>query len=494
MNYAMILYVLSSVLTFEGFFLMLPALVGAIYGETEVKAYFIVAVCCIIIGILGRLKKPKSKVFYSKEGFVSVSASWVLLSLVGALPFVITGEIPFYVDALFETISGFTTTGSSILTDVEALSHASLFWRSFTHWIGGMGVLVFIMAILPTSGGSDMHLMRAESPGPSVGKLVPKLKQTAMILYAIYMGITIVEIIALLLAGLNLFESMTLTFGTVGTGGFGILNSSIASYNVAVQIIITIFMLLCSINFTFFYLILARRAKEAFGMEEVRAFAIIVFAAILLISLNIMSSVGNFWDALRLAAFQVASIISTSGYVTTDFSLWPAFSQAILLLFMFLGACAGSTGGGFKVSRIVLLVKAVKNEIHSFIHPRSVRKVYNDKKSVSTEVVKQVLVYLAVYVLIYVLSVLVVSLDGKDMLTNISGVAATFNNIGPGLGNVVGPVGNFSNFSVLSKLVFIFDMLVGRLEIFPVLVLFSAATWKLPFRSSDKKMEKMAYQ
>lgn len=494
MNYSMIRYILSSVLTFEGFFLLLPALVAALYGETEGNAYFLVAACCIVVGLLGRLKKPKSKVLYSKEGFVSVSASWVVLSLIGALPFVMTGEISSYVDAVFETISGFTTTGSSILTDVEVLSHASLFWRSFTHWIGGMGVLVFIMAVLPTSGGSEMHLMRAESPGPSVGKLVPKIKQTALILYGIYLAFTVAEIIALLCAGLNLFEAMTLTFGTVGTGGFGILNSSIASYNVAVQIIITVFMLLCSINFVVYYLVITGKAKEVWKVDEVRVFLAIVFAAILLIAFNIKGSTAGFGDALRLSSFQVASIVSTAGYSTIDFSAWPAFSQTILFLLMFMGACAGSTGGGFKVSRLVLLLRTIRNEVHTLIHPRSVRKIYNDKKSVSQEVVRQVLVYTAAYVFLIALSILIVSLDNKDMVTNITSVVTTFNNIGPGLGNVVGPAGNFADFSNLSKIVFIFDMLIGRLEIFPVLVLFSVGTWKFPFRRNDKKMEEMTYQ
>lgn len=494
MNFPMIRYVLVSVLAFEGFFFLLPAITGVVCGEKESIVYWVLGLLCIAIGLLGRRKKPKNKMFFSKDGFVSVSLSWILISLVGAIPFVVTGEIPSYVDAVFETISGFTTTGSSILTDVEALSKTSLFWRSFTHWIGGMGVLVFVMAVLPTSGGSEMHLMRAESPGPSVGKIVPKLKQTAMILYSIYIGITIIEIVALLLAGMSLFEAMTLTFGTVGTGGFGVLNSSIASYNTAVQIIITIFMLLCSLNFMFYYLLLLRKPKEAFGIEEIRAFLVIVALAILVVAWNIRGDMASFGEALKHSAFQVSSVISTSGYATADFGTWPALSQTILFLLMFIGACAGSTGGGFKVSRVVLLVKTIKNEIYTMIHPRSVRKVYSEKKSVSTTIIKQVLVYLAVYVMLYVVSVLVVSLEGKDLVTNITSVAATFNNIGPGLGNVVGPSGNFSDFTVLSKLVFILDMLVGRLEIFPVLVLFSTATWKISFSRKKKQIDAEAYQ
>lgn len=486
MNYSMIRYILSWVLTFDGFFLLLPAIVSGIYGEGEGFAYVAVAAGSLLLGTLGRIKKPKSKVFYSKEGFVSVSLSWILLSMVGALPFTLTGEIPSYVDALFETISGFTTTGSSILSDVEALSHTALFWRSFTHWVGGMGVLVFIMAVLPTTGSSDMHLMRAESPGPTVGKLVPKVRSTAMILYGIYVGFTVIEIVALLLTGLNLFESMTLTFGTVGTGGFGLLNSSIGSYNVAVQIIITVFMLICSVNFIVYYLLLVRKPKEALLNEELRYFLIIVFGASLLITLNIQDSIGGFFKAFQTAIFQVASIISTSGFSTVDFNYWPEFSRTILFLLMLLGACAGSTGGGFKVSRLIILIKSIKSEVMAVVHPRSVRKVRSDGRVVADETVKRVLVYLAVYALIALTSVLIISLDGKDTATNITAVAATFNNIGPGLGEV-GPAGNFGSYSVLSKLVLSFDMLVGRLEIFPILVLLAPSTWKFKIHLPEKR-------
>lgn len=487
MNYSMIRYVLAWVLTFDGLFLMLPAVVSWVYQEGEGMVYLAVAAGSLFLGWLGRLKKPKSKLFYSKEGFVSVSLGWLILSLVGALPFTLTGEIPFYVDAIFETISGFTTTGSSILSDVEALSHTALFWRSFTHWVGGMGVLVFIMAILPSTGSSDVHLMRAESPGPSVGKFVPKVRGTAMILYGIYIGITAIEIIALLLAGLNLFEAMTLTFGTVGTGGFALLNSSIGSYNLAVQIIITVFMLLCSINFIVYYLLLIRKPKEALLNEELRYFLVIVFASAILITINIQDGFRNIFEAFQTSIFQVASIVSTTGYATADFNQWPEFSKTVLVLLMLMGACAGSTGGGFKVSRLIILLKSIKNEVSAIVHPRSVRKVRSDGRVVPEETVKRVLVYLAVYSIIAVLSVLVVSLDGKDMTTNITAVVATFNNIGPGL-NVVGPTSNFSSFSVLSKLILSFDMLVGRLEIFPMLVLLSPGTWKLPIRLPEKRI------
>lgn len=485
MNYSMIRYILAWVLTFEGGFLLLPAIVSGIYREGEGLVFVILAVVCLLLGIVGRIKKPKSTVFYSKEGFVSVSLSWILLSLIGALPFWMTGEIPSYTDALFETISGFTTTGASILSDVEALSYTALFWRSFTHWVGGMGVLVFIMAILPLSGSSNMHLMRAESPGPTVGKMVPKVKRTAMILYGIYLGITVVEVIALLLAGMDLFESLTLTFGTVGTGGFGILNSSIGSYSMAVQIIITIFMLICSVNFSIYFLLLVRKPKEALLNDELRYFLVIVFAAALLITLNIQGDFNSFGEAFQCAIFQVASIVSTTGYGTVDFNLWPALSQTIMVLLMLMGACAGSTGGGFKVSRLIILLKSIKNEIRAIIHPRSVQKVYSNGRVLANEIVKRVLVYLAAYVLIMILSILIVSLDGKDMTTNVTAVIATFNNIGPGL-NEVGSTGNFGGFSALSKFVFMADMLIGRLEIFPMLVLLVPSTWKLPLRLTER--------
>lgn len=486
MNYSMILYVLSSVLTVEGGFLLLPAIAGGIYGEVEGATYLIVGLISILFGICGRIKKPKSDVFYAREGFAAVSLSWILLSLVGALPFYLTGEFPSYVDALFETISGFTTTGSSVLSDVEVLTHCTLFWRSFTHWIGGMGVLVFIMAILPISGGSNIHLMRAESPGPSVGKLVPKIKSTAMILYGIYIVITVVEIIALVVAGMTLFDSMTITFGTVGTGGFGLLNSSIASYSIVVQGIIIFFMLVCSINFNIYYLFLIRKPKEAILNEEVRYYLIIVFASSILIMINIKDSFSSIFEAFHTALFQVASIISTTGFSTVNFNQWPEFSKTILVLLMCIGACAGSTGGGFKVSRFIIIVRAIKNEIVSLVHPRSVQKVHMNGRKLQDAMVRAVLCYFGIYALIAVTSFLMISIDNFDMTTNFTAVMATFNNIGPGL-NAVGPTGNFGDFSVFSKFVLMFDMLVGRLELFPMLALFAPGMWKLPARRPENK-------
>ena len=404
------------------------------------------------------------------------------------LPFFITGEIPAYEDALFETISGFTTTGSSILSNVEALTHCSLFWRSFTHWIGGMGVLVFIMAVLPLSGGSIMHLMRAESPGPAVGKLVPKVRHTAMILYGIYIVFTLVEIIALLITGMSPFEAMTLTFGTVGTGGFGVLNDSIASYSLASQIVITTFMIICSINFNVYYLLLIRKTKEAFMNQELRYYLGIVFGSALLIAINIKGSlIISLWHftqrCSRWRLFQVRQVMQQQT-LTCGLN----FSKTILVLLMFVGACAGSTGGGIKVSRLVVFLKAIKSEVMSITHPRSVQKVQADGRPLSNDAVRRVLCYLGAYVIIVLASILLISLDGKDMTTNLTAVMATFNNIGPGL-NLVGPTSNFGDYSVFSKIVLMFDMLVGRLEIFPLLILFAPGLWTVPKRRLAKKNE-----
>ena len=477
MNYSMIFYILCSVLTFEGFFLLAPCIVALCYGEKQGLLYFAVAAVCIIVGGFARIRKPKNKVFFSKEGFVTVSLSWIVISLVGALPFYFTGEIPSYVDALFETISGFTTTGASILSDVEALSKCSAFWRCFTHWMGGMGVLVLILAVLPISGSYNMHLMRAESPGPSVGKLVPKVRNTAKMLYGIYIVITALEIILLLVAGMSVYDALTLSFATVGTGGFALLNSSIASYSVAIQIIITVFMLICSVNFNVYYCLYAKKFKEAIMSEEMRIFFIIVFGASILITINVMNSFDSVFSAFQTVIFHVASVMSTTGFATADFNLWPEFSKTILLFVMMIGACAGSTGGGLKISRFVIFFKAVKNEILSIIHPKCIKKVHFEGKGLSDEMVKAVLCYVSAYALIIAVSCILISIDNFDFETNFSAVIATFNNIGPGLG-MVGPTGNFGSYSVFSKIVLMFDMLVGRLEIFPMLVLFSPSLYR----------------
>lgn len=477
MNYSIIRYILCWVLEFQALFLALPCIVAVCYGEKQGWIYFMVAAGCFLLGAAGRLKKPKSTVFYAREGFVTVSLSWILLSMIGALPFYLTGEFPTYTDALFETISGFTTTGASILSDVEALSRCTMFWRCFTHWIGGMGVLVLILAVLPLAGGYNMYLMRAESPGPTVGKLVPRVRHTARILYEMYVLMTVVEIIALLLAGMSLYDSLTLSFGTAGTGGFGLLNTGAAEYTPAVQIILTVFMILFGINFNVYFLIRERKGKDALKHEEMRYYLGVIAAAILLITVNVKDYFSGIGEALRHAAFQVASIITTTGYSTTDFDQWPEFSKFILLLLMFVGACAGSTGGGIKVSRVVIMAKLVKNEFSYLIHPKRVRQIYLEKHVVNKDILRSVSVFFIAYTFIYAISVLLISLDNLDFTTNFTAVAATLNNIGPGLG-MVGPTSNFSVYSTPAKYVLMFDMLAGRLELFPMLLLFVPSTWK----------------
>ena len=462
MNYSIVLYILGCVLKFESAFLVLPALVGLIYREHASVSYLAVAVLCLILGVLLTHKKPRSTNLYTREGFVAVALSWIIMSIFGAIPFVLTGDIPFYVDALFETISGFTTTGSSILTDVESISKASLFWRSFSHWIGGMGVFVFIMAILPMMGGSTMNLMKAESPGPSVSKLVPHVKDTAKILYGIYIAITICEATILRALGMPLFDSLTTTFGTVGTGGFGIRNDSIAGYSPAIQITITVFMILSGINYTAYFYILTGKIKELFKIEEVRWYLAIIFGSVAVITWNVRSLYPTFSETLRHAFFQVGSIITTTGYATTDFDLWPALSKTLLVTLMFIGACAGSTSGGIKVSRIL---------------PRQVKKIRMDGHPVDHETLRSANVFLVVYFVLLLTSMLLISVDEFDFSTNFTSVVTVLNNIGPGL-NLVGPTQNFSIFSPFSKFVLMFDMLAGRLELFPMMILLMPSTWK----------------
>ena len=476
MNYSIVLYILGCVLKFESAFLVLPALVGLIYREHAVS-YLAVAVLCLILGVLLTHKKPRSTNLYTREGFVAVALSWIIMSIFGAIPFVLTGDIPFYVDALFETISGFTTTGSSILTDVESISKASLFWRSFSHWIGGMGVFVFIMAILPMMGGSTMNLMKAESPGPSVSKLVPHVKDTAKILYGIYIAITICEATILRALGMPLFDSLTTTFGTVGTGGFGIRNDSIAGYSPAIQITITVFMILSGINYTAYFYILTGKIKELFKIEEVRWYLAIIFGSVAVITWNVRSLYPTFSETLRHAFFQVGSIITTTGYATTDFDLWPALSKTLLVTLMFIGACAGSTSGGIKVSRILILLKTIRKELSLIIHPRQVKKIRMDGHPVDHETLRSANVFLVVYFVLLLTSMLLISVDEFDFSTNFTSVVTVLNNIGPGL-NLVGPTQNFSIFSPFSKFVLMFDMLAGRLELFPMMILLMPSTWK----------------
>ncbi len=477
MNYSIVLYILGCVLKFESAFLVLPALVGLIYREHASVSYLAVAVLCLILGVLLTHKKPRSTNLYTREGFVAVALSWIIMSIFGAIPFVLTGDIPFYVDALFETISGFTTTGSSILIDVESISKASLFWRSFSHWIGGMGVFVFIMAILPMMGGSTMNLMKAESPGPSVSKLVPHVKDNAKILYGIYIAITICEATILRALGMPLFDSLTTTFGTVGTGGFGIRNDSIAGYSPAIQITITVFMILSGINYTAYFYILTGKIKELFKIEEVRWYLAIIFGSVAVITWNVRSLYPTFSETLRHAFFQVGSIITTTGYATTDFDLWPALSKTLLVTLMFIGACAGSTSGGIKVSRILILLKTIRKELSLIIHPRQVKKIRMDGHPVDHETLRSANVFLVVYFVLLLTSMLLISVDEFDFSTNFTSVVTVLNNIGPGL-NLVGPTQNFSIFSPFSKFVLMFDMLAGRLELFPMMILLMPSTWK----------------
>lgn len=461
----------------EGVLFLIPCLTALIYLETEGFCYLAVALICILIGWIMRRKKPANNVFYLKEGCVTTALSWIFLSFFGCLPFVFTGEIPFLPDALFETISGFTTTGASILSDVEALSHCSIIWRSFTHWIGGMGVLVFLLAIIPMSGGSHINLMRAESPGPSVGKLVPKVKSTAQILYIIYFTMTAIEFIFLLLGRMPVFDAINTSFGTAGTGGFGIKNDSMASYSPYIKWVVTIFMILFGVNFNAYYLILFKQFKNAIKMEEVKCYFMIILASILVIFINIVKTYTNVFKAFTDAAFQVGSIITTTGYSTTDFDLWPGTSKTILVMLMFVGACAGSTGGGIKVSRFLIMFKTVVKELRSYIHPKSIQKIKMDDKPVPHEVVRSVNVYGITFITIFAASIFLLSLDGKDLITNFTAVATTLNNIGPGL-NLVGPTRNFDLFSPFAKFVLMFDMLAGRLELFPLLILFHPTIWK----------------
>lgn len=478
MNYAMIRYIIGWILNFEAAFMSPSFVVGLIYREKSVWAIFATMLLCLVIGVpMVLLKRPKQAVFYAKDGFVSVGLSWVALSVMGALPFVISGSIPHPVDALFETVSGFTTTGSSILSDVEALPKCMLFWRSFTHWVGGMGVLVFMLTILPMSGGYHMNLMRAESPGPSVERFVPTVKSTAKILYGIYICLSLLELLLLLVGKMPMFDALTLTFGTAGTGGFGIKNDSIGSYTTYQQTVITIFMILFGVNFNVYFLFLLKKIRQGLKNEELRAYLGIILGAILLITVNIAGKFGNPFLAFHHAAFQVGSIITTTGYSTVDFNTWPTFSKTVLVLLMFIGASAGSTGGGIKVSRIVILAKSVKKELKQYLHPHSISKIKMDGKPVEHEVVRSINVFLIAYLLIYAVSILIVSLDNFDFTTTFTSVAATINNIGPGL-DLVGPAANFGILSVPSKLVLIFDMLAGRLEIFPLLLLFVPDTWR----------------
>ena len=478
MNYAIVFRLLSYILLCESALLMLPAATSAIYGEWSVLgAFLITAALCVVFGLLLRLAKPTSKVFYMREGFATAALSWIVISIMGAVPFVLTGCIPDPIDALFETVSGFTTTGASILPAVEGLPRGILLWRSFTHWIGGMGVLVFLLTLLPLTGGSHVNLMKAESPGPQVDKLVPKVQSTAKLLYGIYLALTLAQLVFLMAGGMPLFESLLTAFGTAGTGGFGFKNDSFAQFSPYIQWVVTIFMILFGVNFNFYFLLLLRRFRRAVSSEEVRAYLGIILVSIGIITLNIRSMYSGLGEALRHAAFQVGSIITTTGFSSCDFDLWPTLSKQLLVLLMFVGACAGSTGGGMKVSRILIFRKTVGKELKQAMHPQVVAPVRMDGKLLSHETIRTTNVYLCAYLFILVASIMLISLDGFDMVTNFTAVAATLNNIGPGLSQV-GPMMNFAGFSNPAKLVLIFDMLAGRLELFPMLVLFLPSAWR----------------
>lgn len=490
MNSSIVRYILGYILKIEGLLLLLPCFTALIYRETEGFSYLAVSAICILFGALITFKKPENFVFYQKEGCVATALSWIVMSIFGCLPFIFTREIPSFVNALFETVSGFTTTGGSILSDVEALSHCSILWRSFTHWIGGMGVLVFLLAIIPMSGGSHINLMRAESTGASVGKLVPKIRYTARILYLIYIGMSFLQFILLIAGSMPVFDAINTTFATAGTGGFGIKNNSLAGYSTYIQWVTTIFMILFGVSFNTYYYLLYRNIKKALDSEEVKCYFLIIAAAIAIIFFEILDTTAGIWDALTQSSFQVASIITTTGFSTVDFNLWPETAKMVLLVLMFIGACAGSTGGGMKVSRLILLVKTVIKEFNSYIHPKSVKKIKVDKKPVEHEVARTINVYLVTLCLLCSVSIFAISFDQKDFTTNFTAVAACINNIGPGL-ELVGPTQNFGFFSPFAKYVLIFDMLAGRLELFPMLILFHPVIWKSAltqrFRKSENK-------
>lgn len=481
MNVKSISRTVGLILLITGIFQLFPLLIAVIDHEPRNILAYIESLCLILLvgSALLLFSRGGNRMFSAQEGFAATGLSWIFMSAFGALPFFLSGQIPSYVDAFFEMVSGFTTTGASILTDVEALSRCNLFWRSFSHWLGGMGVLVFLLAVVPgarKNGGTGIYLMRAESPGPSVDKLTPHLRQTAMILYGIYILLTALCIVCLLLGGMPVFDSFCIAFGTAGTGGFAIKNSSMGGYSYFLQTVVTVFMFLFGVNFSLYYMLLLRKFKAVFKNEELRLYFGIAAGSIVLIAINISRMYNTAYEAVHHAAFQVVSIMTTTGYGTVDFEQWPAFSKAILLSLMFIGASAGSTGGGLKVSRVLLLMKSIRRTIRKALHPRRVQPVYMDGRAVSEEVCDNVNAYLAIYCVILVLSFAIISVDGFSIGTNFSAVASCFNNIGPGF-ELVGATQNFSIYSDLSKIILSLDMLLGRLEIFPLLLLLSPDTW-----------------
>ncbi|MGL5381465.1 TrkH family potassium uptake protein [Clostridium sp.] len=479
MNYKVVLKVLGNVLKYEVLLLIIPLLVALYYGDGDALGFILTIVLMAPVAFFLCRIKTKKNAIYAKEGFITVGVAWILISAVGALPFVFSGAIPSFIDAFFETASGFTTTGASILTEIQSLPKGILFWRSFTHWIGGMGFLIFILALIPSLGSNTIHLLKAESPGPNPGKIVPKIKETAKILYIIYFILTLIETVLLMMAGLSLYDSLIHSLGTAGTGGFSNMNSSVAAFaNPTVEWIITIFMLLFGVNFALYYQMVKGNVKSIFKSEELKFYLLTVAVAIIFITINIMPlNRGNFSESFRQSSFQVASIVTTTGYATTDFNLWPTFSKIILTILMFMGAMAGSTGGGIKTVRIVIILKVIRREINKILHPKRVKSVKIDGKVVGEEIISGVFLFIGAYVVISLIAMLIVSLDGFDLVTTSTSVIATISNIGPGF-EAVGATGNFAAFSPLSKIVLSFCMLAGRLEIYPMLILFSASLWK----------------
>ena len=478
MNKRAIVYVLGAVLLIGAALMLPPLLVALIYHEVSGWYFLWVMLGAAVLGALAlRLGGGKRAVMYAKEGLIAVALSWIVLSLVGALPFTLSGQIPFYLDAVFEMISGFTTTGSSILPAVEELDKCMLFWRSFSHWIGGMGILVFMMAILRLEGGQGIHLLRAESPGPAVAKMVPRMADSSKILYTIYLALTVIQILFYLAGGMPVFDALCNTFGTAGTGGLAIKRDSFLSYSYYAQTVTTVFMALFGVNFSIYFFLLRRKFDLVWKNTELRWYLGLIFGAIAVITVNTLSYYPRVYDAFHHAAFAVSSIITTTGYGTVDFNLWPELSRVILVFLMIIGACAGSTGGGLKVSRLIILFRAARAEIHRLLHPHTVKVMQMDGKPISRESIRSVSTYLILYVFLVMASVLLVSLDNFDGSTTLTAVLATFNNIGPGLG-LVGPTGSFAAFSPLSKIVLCLDMLFGRLELYPMLVLFCPSTWK----------------
>lgn len=481
MNKKMIVYILGKMMGVEGLLLLIPALVSLIYHEKSVISFLIVAAILLVIYMVFGRKLPASKQIYRKEGFVIVGLAWILWSAFGALPFVISGSIPYYIDALFETISGFTTTGSTILADIEALPMGISFWRSFTHWIGGMGVLVFVMMITSLDDENAMPLMRAEVPGPEADKLVPKARHTARLLYGMYFVLTAAEVVFLLFGGMNLYDALLHAFSTAGTGGFSNRAASVSFYDSAyIDGVITVFMILFGINFNLYFFILLKDWKSILKNEELWAYLGIVGVSIAIITGNILKIYGTVAHAFRYASFQVGSIITTTGFATADYDQWPELSKSILLALMFVGACAGSTGGGIKVSRLLIIVKSIRREVRKMLHPNAVTIIKVNGKKIGQDTLKNVNLYLTCYIIIMIVSILLVSIDNFDFATTFSGVLTTMSNVGPGISKV-GPVMNFQPFSAVSKLVFCFDMLIGRLEIFPYLLLLSPELWRRRF-------------